>query len=118
MIDVTFFVGQQIAKQIAGHVVLDALTVGDGLNVVVAAVVLDLQIALEHLFDVFTDMQLAEILKVRDTFQKIECARSVLSACCISSMDSSYSPILAKYFLRAPPVFCTFFGRAKKKYWV
>src|SRR5690554_6289425 len=70
MVDMPFFVGQQVTEQITRDIVLDLFAVFDGLDVVVAPVMLDLEIALEHFADVFTNVQFAEVLQVGNAFEE------------------------------------------------
>ena len=65
---------QALAALVTGLISLAGLpftaTMGTGASLLVTAIVLDFQIAFEHLFNVFADVQLAQILQIRNTFQE------------------------------------------------
>src|SRR5690554_2905848 len=78
MVDMAFFVGEQVSEQVTSDVILDLFAIFDGLDVIIAPVMLDLEVALEHFADVFTNVQFAEVLQVGDAFEKQDAVDQLL----------------------------------------
>ncbi|MNN90053.1 hypothetical protein D3C81_2079530 [compost metagenome] len=64
-VDMPFLIGQNLFHQIAADVIMDRVCIGDTFPQVLGTVQLQGQIGPQHLFDIFADIQLAEILQVR-----------------------------------------------------
>ena len=69
-VDVLLFGLQDRIEQVPADVVLVCLAVGDGRFEVRHRVHLEVEIAFQHLGDVFTDAQLAEVLQIRQPLEK------------------------------------------------
>ena len=68
--DMMILLGEDRNQHIATHIVMYAIRIGNGLTQIFGAIQLELQVRLQHFFDIFADMQFAKILQVGDPFKK------------------------------------------------
>src|SRR5262249_53678860 len=87
IIDVLFLVVHELLEQVAAHVVLHRMTMGRGLLVERARRHLGRKIAVEYLLHVLPDVKRVDHCMLGNPSRKMV-RSTILSACCISSIDS------------------------------
>src|SRR6056297_984116 len=99
-VHVLFLGGEDLAEQVAAHVIADRFAVGDGVLEIRQRDVLHLQVALEDLLDVLPDHQLAEILQIRQSLEEQDALDEPVGM--LHLVDRFLVFLLAEFF--QPPV--------------